>query len=844
MKNLSIKLKLILLFIIIKVIPVVLISFLALKGIDKLNGFFIQNTQQMHVLNKTILHDTIDDAINSSIVALDEKSQKSIEQLSISLAAHVANFLRHRDTDILFLSTLHIDQKVLEDFYSIKQRKVQIDPQYSYDDQAQKWILVNKKKESTKIKANNKDNEKNFNQHKVNRYLTKTMPIYKEISFFDTKGQELYKVSQINTQTLDISKRSNTYINSENYYGQIQTLEKGQIYVSDVIGAYQKSNLIGTFNQKNATKMKIDFKPQDHGYAGLENPKGKRFEAIIRFITPVFKNNQKIGYISLALDHYHIMEFTDRFHPINDDLRQDISNAGDGNYAFMWDYEARNISHPRDYFIVGFDPETGKRVPGWLSLDLAKKYNAGLGMTLNEFLQTVPKFDNQSLQKKPNIAQLKNAGDIALDCRYLNFAPQCDGWMQLTKDGGSGSFIIYWSNLWKLTTAATIPYYTGQYGENKRGFGFVTIGANVDEFHSSAIQSSQKIQSSLKIQTQKLQDIEISNIVKLKDYISVLVQELTIYTVLMIVLVVFIAIWMSNYLTNKLTQLTIAAKKFSEEDLDYRLNISSQDEIGELEMALNDMAEKIKHNKVKIKNQDRMMYQQSKMASMGEMLENIAHQWRQPLSVISTESSGVKLKNELGLLDEKDLIDTMDNITQTTQHLSKTIDDFRDFFKPQKESKVFSVESVFIKTFAIIEKKFINNDFTIIKNISDLKVDGFESELVQVFMNILTNTIDATLLNKREDRYVFIDVKEIDNRACITIQDSAGGIGKNALEKVFDPYFTTKYKENGTGIGLYMSREIIVKHMHGDISVRNNTFNHEGKQLTGAVFTITLDLID
>ena len=101
-------------------------------------------------------------------------------------------------------------------------------------------------------------------------------------------------------------------------------------------------------------------------------------------------------------------------------------------------------------------------------------------------------FKNPSLDKKPS-RELVKQGTIALDCRYLNFSPQCQGWEQLTRDGGSGSFEIYFSGLWKLTTAATIPYYTGRYGESDKGFGFVTIGANVGEFHQAAIDSKSRI---------------------------------------------------------------------------------------------------------------------------------------------------------------------------------------------------------------------------------------------------------------------------------------------------------------------------------------------------------------
>lgn len=160
------------------------------------------------------------------------------------------------------------------------------------------------------------------------------------------------------------------------------------------------------------------------------------------------------------------MQFTDTVNPTGKEPVQDITDASSGNYAFMWDYKGRNISHVRDFFIVGYDKTTGKEVMPWLSESLAKKYEDSK-LEINEFLSSYPTFENQTLTKKPNIQQVIKEGNVGLDCRYLNFAPQCHGWMEVTKNGGYGSFIIYWSNVWKLSTAATIPYYTGQYASSK-----------------------------------------------------------------------------------------------------------------------------------------------------------------------------------------------------------------------------------------------------------------------------------------------------------------------------------------------------------------------------------------
>ncbi|MFO1404211.1 MAG: hypothetical protein U1E96_06500 [Azonexus sp.] len=157
-----------------------------------------------------------------------------------------------------------------------------------------------------------------------------------------------------------------------------------------------------------------------------------------------------------------------------------IADASGGNYAFMWDYKDRAIAHPRHHSLPGFDPITGRRVTPWLEEGLFQRWQAS-GEPLEKFLAKVPEFDAQSRRRKP-ASVLTAAGTVGLDCRYLNFAPQCVGWNDLTKNGGSGSFLILWSGVWKITTAAAIPYFTGQYGKTPRGFGFVTIGANIGDF--------------------------------------------------------------------------------------------------------------------------------------------------------------------------------------------------------------------------------------------------------------------------------------------------------------------------------------------------------------------------
>ena len=242
-----------------------------------------------------------------------------------------------------------------------------------------------------------------------------------------------------------------------------------------------------------------------------------------------------------------------------------------------------------------------------------------------------------------------------------------------------------------------------------------------------------------------------------------------------------------------------------------------------------------------VKAKDRLLSQQSKMAAMGEMIGNIAHQWRQPLSSISSLAISMQLKLEMNKFDEHFFNQKLKDIGNSVQHMSKTIDYFREFFKPQKEKKVFNFKDIYEKTIVILEGTLTTNHITLISDVQDIEIDGFDSELIQVMMNIINNACDV-LANKKSDKFIFIETIKENNSLIISIKDNAGGIPNNIINRIFEPYFTTKHKAQGTGIGLYMSNEIITKHMNGIIIVNNVNYIYKDKKYEGAQFKIILPL--
>ncbi|MDD2888096.1 MAG: cache domain-containing protein [Aliarcobacter sp.] len=237
--------------------------------------------------------------------------------------------------------------------------------------------------------------------------------------------------------------------------------------------------------------------------------------------------------------------------------------------------------------------------------------------------------------------------------------------------------------------------------------------------------------------------------------------------------------------------------------------------------------------------QQHILSQQSKMAAMGEMLGNIAHQWRQPLSVITTVATGMKLQKEFDSLDDVTFEKSIDNITNSALYLSDTIEDFRNFFRTDKEETVFYIENVFEKVFKLTNAQFKNHEIIFIKNINDFKLFGFENEFIQALINILNNAKDA-LETIDNPRLIFISTYEENNKAIIKITDNAGGIDEEIIDKICEPYFTTKHQAKGTGIGLYMTEEIIVKHMNGTLVFKNVDIIYENQSYKGAEITIKL----
>jgi signal transduction histidine kinase len=230
------------------------------------------------------------------------------------------------------------------------------------------------------------------------------------------------------------------------------------------------------------------------------------------------------------------------------------------------------------------------------------------------------------------------------------------------------------------------------------------------------------------------------------------------------------------------------------------------------------------------------------MASMGEMLENIAHQWRQPLSTISVSASGMEVKKEFSTLSDEEFYDAINHIKKATLYLSNTIDDFRNFFSKNKTYEQIDISDTIEKSLELMGNSFLHHKINLVRNMESIEILSLENELIQVLMNIFVNAKDALRHMVSAEKYIFIDVFQKENQIIIQIKDNAEGIDETIIDKIFEPYFTTKHQFNGTGIGLYMSKLLVEKHLKGTIKASNIEYTFMDKIHKGALFEIILPI--
>ena len=324
----------------------------------------------------------------------------------------------------------------------------------------------------------------------------------------------------------------------------------------------------------------------------------------------------------------------------------------------------------------------------------------------------------------------------------------------------------------------------------------------------------------------------------------------------------FILAYVLGYrLSKNLEKLKVSAESFGENEFYEIEHIKSNDELEVLSLSMIKMQNKIKIRTQKLKDlnenldmkvkeeisknkaKDKILFEQSKLASMGEMIGNIAHQWRQPLSIISAGATGIIMRKQIGSLSDEELSEICAQINTNAQYLSKTIDDFRDFIRGNKNKSEFKIDTLFDSFTELVKPTLTSNKINLIIDIKEkIVLNNYSNELIQCVINIFNNSKDAFDERGIKEKYFFIDAYTKGSEYVISMRDNARGIKDEILDKIFEPYFTTKHKSLGTGLGLYITYNLLTQGMQGKIEVSNISYRYFDNFYEGANFKISLPL--
>ena len=808
--GIGIRAKLVALFLVIKVVPLILLALLAWQGVLYLGEELGKETDLLNKEVRATVADMGEIFSREAEQALNDRAREELERLTTDTARSVANFLYDRDQDLLLAASLPVDEQSYRTFIQQRSRTLVSEGQWQLASDGSAWQRLDTEQNNhQKVTASNPENREKFNYRAPEDVLpSERKPLFHEITFVGLDGQEKLKVQTsdlLPPELRDVSKPENTWSKAEHYFAELQKLKPGEIYVSDVIGPYVPSRIIGPVTPASAQKRNLPFEPEKEAFAGKENPVGKRFRGIVRWATPIARDGKVIGYVTLALNHDHIMAFTNNLLP-NEQRYTAIADASNGNYAFMWDYKDRNIVHPRHHSIVGFDPETGERETPWLEASLHDRWQES-GLPLRMFLEDIRDFDGQSRSKRPSKTLIQQ-GLLGLECRYLNFAPQCKGWYDLTQYGGSGSFLILWSGVWKLTTAATIPYYTGPYGDSPRGFGFVTIGTNIDDFQQPAKQTA----AEMDVKVAELSDTLKQRQHDLLDIIADIMQDIAINlsasTLVMVAVVFVIAIWMASSITGLVKYFATGLKQIESGDYSFRFEQQRKDEIGQLSEALNRMADSVEAS---FELSDQARREAEKASQMkNDFLARMSHELRTPLNGILGFSEVLQMEQK-----DAETLEYANIINSSGRHLLHLVDDILDLAKIDAGQLVLTYRCITLdgwldnlisshqrsaekKSLLLVLENQLPADF-------ELAVD--DTRLRQILNNLVDNAIKFTPKGS-----IRLLVSEQDQQVCFDLFDSGEGIPESAQPYIFEAFrqgseFVSRY-HGGTGLGLAIVKEL------------------------------------
>lgn len=361
-----------------------------------------------------------------------------------------------------------------------------------------------------------------------------------------------------------------------------------------------------------------------------------------------------------------------------------------------------------------------------------------------------------------------------------------------------------------------------------------SINNHLSTFKKNEYLNSEKIYldiNSISIYLNSLITYDLSLTRDKKAYADKLFYIIMIFSIVSISLIFIFSILFSIFIINNFKKLHNS------------LEDNVEDKTKELKELNTYLELKIKKEVEYSRKKDIIMFHQARLASLGEMLNNIAHQWRQPLGSITMIIQSFQTKKRVGKLTNEFLKEKVNDALLLANNMSNTLDDFKNFFSPNREKTTFFIEDCIEHSIQLSKYLLEKENIKISLQIKDkVEITSYYNELSHVFLNILTNAKDALLKLQKNERYIFIIKYKLNSQVIIDIIDNAGGIQDDISAKIFEPYYTTKYKSAGTGIGLYMSKQIIEKHINGIIKHKNIDYKINNKTYKCSKFTIKIEI--
>lgn len=745
LNDLPISSKLFLLFLVLSVIPLIVVGYIAVWNARGIAMNAVEGSTNMGERDLAAARELGRAAVNDSVEALDAKAIEALEMRAVELARSIANFLYERDGDILVARFLDRRPEVYHAFLQSKRHLDHLGHQ------------------------------------------RQNVPLYSEMTFVDLTGREVIHVHKDGKQSTlrDVMNPLNTYLGVEDYFEHVKELDEGEIYVSHLVGKHVNST---------------------RAYRGVERPNGDRFDGIIRWVTPVFENDEKIGYVTLALNHTHLMEFVEHVVPTTKRFI-DVPDPGAGSYVLMWDDQWHNIANPRH-----------DRIWGYIKGRIGSR----------EYIDTT----------------IEGLLSYPTNCEILGtHLPSCPQWRPETADGGLVSFTFMWIGEDLVTTYATIPYFSGPYTA-PQGFGTLTMISDSASFHAAAERTRWMIDNATRTQSERIRETVELTIETIDQRARVTTVLLVFVAIASALIVATVGAGMSITLTEPLMKLTDGAERISDGDLDIELDVQRDDEIGQLGRAFNRMSGELRKTLDNLRTANLELKELDRLKS--QFVSVASHELRTPIISIRGYIELVREGEGGSVTEEQESMLAV--ASRNTERLLTIINDLLDISRIEAGALHLDMVSVNLN-------RLVRDTLEEIRPLADRhghkmtleledgipEVDGDPDRLAQIITNLLSNAIKYT----PDKGKIIVRTERGDTGGVhLKVEDDGIGIPSEDLPHIWERFYrgqhasghhrsrSTDFRTGGTGLGLPIVKGVVEEH-GGNVRV-------ESEEGAGSTFHVYL----